>query len=331
VRVLVHAPGDPGHGVVRHARAVADLAGVTAVPDGDADLGHAHFTDALYGPDIARAAAAFAAWAARAPRPLVVTLHDLPGDGGDAARDARRRAGYRVVADAADAVVVSSRHEAGRARALGTATPLTVVPLPLPHPATPAGPPAWAGRPTLVLLGYVYPGKGHDLAIEAAARQPCAPLVVAAGAAADGHAGLVDGLHERARQLGVRFRVSGPLSDADLAAAAAAATVPLAANPQVSASGSLLTWVAHRRRPVTLRGPYAEEVARMSDVVRLCGPGPGLDRAVAEALRDPSSTRLAARPGWPDAGAGHRRAYRAALARHRATPDRRTGAGRTPS
>ena len=48
------------------------------------------------------------------PRPLVVTLHDVPGADPDPARDARRAAGYARVVAACDAVVVSAEHEAAK-------------------------------------------------------------------------------------------------------------------------------------------------------------------------------------------------------------------------
>jgi glycosyltransferase involved in cell wall biosynthesis len=284
--VRVHAPGPPGHGVVRHARAVASLVG-----EAGPDLVHAHFTDALYGPDIATAAEAFAGWAADAGRPLVVTLHDVPGADPDPARDARRAAGYRRVIARADAVVVSSRHEAERVlRVAGVVA--RVIPLPLPRAAEPSAPPPWAGEDSLVVVGFVYPGKGHELALDLAADRGL--RVVAAGAVSPGHrapAGLL---------------VTGPLSDAGLAAAIRAATVPFVANPGVSASGSLLAWLAHGRRPVVAAGPYADEVAADTGAFV---PARDLDAAVDRAVRDPASTWLDAEVRWPDVGAAHRALY----------------------
>lgn len=312
VRVL--APGPPGHGVVRHAAQVADATrrcGAVPVRSGPADLTHAQFTDALWGPDVATAAAAFARAARDVPRPLVVTLHDVPGGDQDRARDARRAAGYRHVVACADAVVVSSGHEAAKVRATTGADP-DVLALPLP-PVAPAGPaPPWAGEPTVGVLGFVYPGKGHAEAIAAAAAVPGPerPAVVAAGAAAPDHRGLPGALAAAAAAAGVGWHHTGGLDGAGLAAAAAAVTVPLAPNRTVSASGSLLAWLAHGRVPVTASGPFAAEVAaRAPGSVTLHHDDAHRDALVAAALDAPGRTRGPV-PDWPDPGPGHLALYR---------------------
>jgi glycosyltransferase involved in cell wall biosynthesis len=311
VRVLVHAPGPAGHGVVRHAAAVARAAGahgVETVSTGP-DLTHAQFTDALYGPDIAASATAFAAWAATAPRPLVVTLHDVPGADADPARDAARGRGYARVVAACDGAVVSAEHEAAKIERLTGRRP-AVVPLPVTPAACPGPRPAWADRPTLGVLGWIYPGKGHDIVVDAAARRPDRPRVVAAGSASPGHAGLVDALARRAAARGVELVVTGPLDEADMAAAAAAVTVPIAPGAGVSASGSLATWLGCDRRPLAARGEYATELAaRHPGVLDLYAGGAGLDTAVAAALADPERTRLRSPVRWPDAGAAHAALY----------------------
>ncbi|GAA1881885.1 hypothetical protein GCM10009836_73910 [Pseudonocardia ailaonensis] len=304
MRVHVEAPGPPGHGVRRHAARVAELVEASARSgrSGPADLTHAQFTDALWGPDVATAADAFERRAAALPRPLVVTLHDLPGADPDPRRDARRTAGYRRVAVRADLVIVSARHEAAKARAFG-ADP-SVIPLPLPSVGAPGPRPAWADRPTVVVLGFVYPGKGHAEAIAAAAAQTRPPRVVAAGAVSPGHEPLWMELGDRAAAAGVELVLTGPLGDADLVAAARAATVPVAPNRGVSASGSLLTWIACGRVPFATRGAYAQEIAEDHPRhIRLHEPG-GLAAAIAGA----GDTR-ADPPGWPDVGALHHRAY----------------------
>ncbi|MBN9102954.1 MAG: hypothetical protein J0I49_33400 [Pseudonocardia sp.] len=318
MRVLVHAPGPPRHGVVRHAWLVARLAEAHGVRSagGAADLTHVQFTDALFGPDVAAAATAFEVWAATVPRPLVVTLHDVPGADPDPARDAHRGRGYARVAAVADAVVVSSEHEAANLER-STGRSAAVIPLPVETLPTGGARPAWAGRPTLAVLGFVYPGKGHADAIDAAARSGI-PLVAALGAVADGHAGLHRELRERAADRGVDLLVTGSLTDADLAAAAAAATVPLAPARRVSASGSLATWIGCGRRPVAARGPYtAELAARHPDGLWLYDTDAELDAAVAACQADPSWTR--AEPGagpdvGPDVGAAHAALYRRVLA-----------------
>lgn len=309
MRVRTVAPGSPSHGVVRHAAAVAGLLGC---PDGPPDLVHAHFTDALWGPDIARAAAAFVAWAAALTAPLVVTLHDVPGIDPDPARDARRTAGYRAVAEAARAVVVASDREA-RDVARWSGVRAAVVPLPVEPLASPGPPPAWAARPTVGVLGFLYPGKGHAEAVDAAAGTGA--LVVALGAPSPGHLGLVEELATRARRRGVDLLVTGHLSDADLHAAARAVTVPVAASSTLGASGSLATWLAAGRRPLATPTAHARDVlARWPGSLQLVPPG-ALEPAVAAALAAPGRTWLAGPPPRPDVAAAHRAVFAAVLDR----------------
>jgi hypothetical protein len=310
--VLVHAPGPAGHGVVRHAAAVALATrahGVESVGQA-ADLTHAQFTDALYGPDIGRAAAAFEAWAAGAPRPLLVTLHDVPGADADPARDAARGPGYARVAAASDGVVVSAGHEAAKVERLTGRRP-AVIGLPVVAPERRGPRPDWAGRTTLGVLGFVYPGKGHDTVIDAAGRHPDRPLVVAAGTVSPGHDDLLRDLHRRAAARGVDLLVTGPLDDADMAAAADAVTVPVAPAASVSASGSLATWLGCGRRPLAARGEYAVELAARHPGALSLYAGPAeLDAALAL----PAGTWTAGPARWPDAGAAHAELY-ARLAR----------------
>lgn len=308
MRVLAVVPGPPTHGVVVHALAVADLVGADVVrelgPVGGAyDVVHVPFTDSLFGGDIASAAAAFVQWAAAVPAPLVVTLHDVPGADADPARDARRAAGYRRVVDACAAAVVCSEAEAARLD-----PPPVVVPLPA-GPLLPAGPvPAWADRPTVGVLGFVYPGKGHDRAVAAAAGTGA--RVVAVGAVTPGHEALEEQLHRQAAAAGVELVVTGPLSEADLHAAARAVTVPVAAYATTGASGSLLTWLSAGRRPVATAGPYAEELERRWPGSLLLTDD--LAGAVRAALADPGSTRGPA-PTPPDVVEGHLAVYRSVL------------------
>lgn len=305
MRVLAVVPGPPTHGVVLHALSVARAVGADVHDDlsrsaPSYDVVHVPFTDALFGPDIGSAARAFEQWRAQVDAPVVVTLHDVPGLDADPARDARRRAGYARVASASDAVVVCSAAEAARLDPRPVVVPLPVDPLAPPGPA-----PAWAGRTTLGVLGFVYPGKGHDRVLAAAAGTGAA--VVAVGAASPGHEDLVDRLHARADALGVELLVTGPLSEPDLHAAARAVTVPVAAYATSGASASLTTWLSAGRRPVTTPSPYAAELA--PDALLLTDD---LDSGVAAALADPSRTWGPVATG-PDVAAAHLAVYRSVL------------------
>lgn len=327
VRVLAVVPGPLASGVVRHGLAVAAAlaeagADVTVVRStdepvhGSYDVVCVQFTDALFGADVGRAAAAFAAWSKTVPGPLVVTLHDVPGADTDRARDARRLAGYAQVVSVCRGVVFCSERE--QARLLSRGAVHAVIPLPLTPLPAPGPEPAWGQRRTLAVLGFVYPGKGHADALEAAGalrRTAGSPVeVVAIGGASPGCSGLVRDLHRRAAELRVPFQVTGPVSDADLHAAALATTVPLSSYRTLGASASLLTWLACGRRPVVTRGPQGQETeARWPGSVQQVAPDALVD-ALAAALADPASTWLPEPLAVGPVGEAHLAVFRSVLA-----------------
>lgn len=311
MRVHLLAPGPPDHGVVRHSATLARLllgSGAEIVDDAPAaDVVHVQFTDALWGPDIATAAGGFAEWATRVRAPLVVTLHDVPGGDVDPRRDERRCRGYARVLAAADVVVVSAAHEAAKVTAMSGRQAVVVG---LPVERLPCGPrPDWADRPTLGVLGFVYPGKGHDDVVRAAAALPQRPRVVAAGAVSPGHEAVHADLDRRAAALGVDLVLTGRLDDAAMGGAARAVTVPVVPGRAVSASGTLATWWAAGRRPLVADGVYATDQARTyPDALVLYPPG-GLVAAAAAALAGPATTLLTGPRTWPDAAAAHLQVY----------------------
>ncbi len=308
----MHCPGPEGHGVARHARCLSTLLlerGVRVVESG-ADLVHVQFSDSLYDGAAATAASAFEGWAAGVAGPVVVTVHDLPGDDPDPGRDARRGAAYRRVLDSGARVVVSAGHEAEKVLALTGEKP-DVIPLPLPHRAAHAG---QRRRTALGVAGFVYPGKGHEEVIRAAARHPWRPEVVALGAASAGHAGLAAGLAAVAEELGVRFTVTGTLDDPGMAAGLSAVAVPVAPARRVSASGSVMSWLSVGRRPLVAAGAYSRELAAMApSAVHLYETDQDLDDLVDRALRDEAVTRAAGPARWFDVGGMHRDLYASVL------------------
>ena len=315
-------PGPRHHGVVRHGETVASLvaggsvsvtvARTTDLPSGPHDLTHVQFTDALFGPDVASAAEAFVAWSVPAPRPLVVTLHDLPEAEDATGRGLRRRRAYERVVRACDAVVVSTEAEARAARTLGGPEPV-VVPLPVEPLPAPGAAPAWSRRSTVGVLGFIYPGKGHGDVVHAVGRVARDVPVVAMGTASPGHGPLLAELRRQAAALGVELLVTGPLTDADLHAAVRAVTVPVAAYRTSGASASVATWWACGRRPLVARTPQVDELReRWSDAVQVCEGE--LADGIAAALADPARTWLGGPPPRPDVAAAHLDVYRAAQA-----------------
>ncbi|WP_299055937.1 hypothetical protein [uncultured Nocardioides sp.] len=290
--------GTERHGVTILAAQLAERTGARTVHDHlDLPAGtplHVHFTDRLLGADPVTAAGTVVAMAAR--HRLTLTLHDVPQPtDGDAF--AERRTAYRRVLQAAAGWVACSETE--RATVLRHCSPPgsgrggTVIPLPVvdaePVPARHGHGSVPPGEASVAVFGWVYPGKGHREAIQAAAllgdTPEDRPQVVALGALSAGHEDLGTELAALARRLGVRLTITGWLTDAQAAAGLAEATVGLVAHGNVSASGSLHSWLAAGRRPLVRDSPYAREVlALRPDTLELLDTDAGAD-GLAERLR----------------------------------------------
>lgn len=302
--------GDPAHGVARYARQVAAWSGAVArTSDAGLEPGrrvHLHFTDRLVADRPEDAAAAVSALAARFA--LTVTLHDVPqpSDG----RSFRRRVDcYRRVVDSAVGWATNSWHE--HAQVLRWCSPdrpgavvhLPVVPLDAPDrrgalhavgEQSDARPQAAAD--TVGVFGFFYPGKGHGEVLEALAALRSSgrrPRLAVLGAPARGHREDLDDLVARARRTGVPVDVTGPVPEADVAAVLRGVAVGVVGHRNVSASGSLNSWLAAGRRPLVRTGTYAREVADLRPGSLRLFSDDGLATAIARALDEPSSTWLA--------------------------------------
>lgn len=263
--LLVH-PGD--HGVAVYARDMADAVrdvadvrtvdatGLTRLPAGT-DV-HAHFTDRLWGDSPEQASRTFAELASRLR--VSVTLHDVPQASDGELNRPRRRAAYARVAEASSAVVVNSEHERELLREEDVwSGAVEVIPLPVELEKN-----AGRGRPdgSVGVLGFFYPGKGHDEAAEAAAAAGIGALTVL-GRASDGHAAELETFVRRSAALGVEVDVTGWLDDAKIARRGRAVSVPVIAHRHISASGSLASWIGWGRRPVAVRNRYVDEMAAL--------------------------------------------------------------------
>lgn len=326
--------GPPGHGVtdygadvatavarrdaaVRTVR-VADLrAALRAVSAGERV--HLHATDRLLGPTLEDAADALEQLAAVCR--LTLTLHDLPQESDGTGYD-RRVAAYRRFFAAAEAVAVNSEHERMLVgEHLGDVPAPHVIPLGTREPAPNTDAAAAAPGDLIVLIaGFVYPGKGHDVALHAAAEAVAAlraagrpvgrAVVRALGAASPGHDGDVDSLRVRAAELGADFEISGFLDDATFAASLRAPGIPVAAHEHVSASRSMLDWIEAGRQPLVVRSRYSLEMdALRPDTWTLFRPEE-LGARLAEAWENPASTWLPAgrslAPTLDDVGESYR-------------------------
>ncbi len=295
--------GPTRHGVRLHAQALARHtpgvpmveAGSDALPDGPV---HVHFTDRIFGPHALAAADRLGGLVGG--RPLTATLHDLPQPS-DGPVEAQRQQGYARVVALARGVQVSSEHERRlleqlwAAYGVGTPPPVVVVPLPVDRPRT------FGPRPTtgdVMVMGFIYPGKGHHETLAALSGLPASTGLVAVGTPSLGHDDLLVELGRAAEADGRRFSCTGYVDDAELLRWALSAGVPVSAHTHISASGSINRWIGAGRRPVVMRGTYVTELAaRVPWAVTVTDDLPAAIRA---ALADPASTWIAERD-WDDA------------------------------
>jgi len=336
-RVLYATVGPEEHGVVRHGARVREVlerigADVEALhcPDSNGFLGlkdrlhaaaaegravHLDVTDALFGPT---AEAAADTLLEVLPPAATLTLHDLPQPAEGATRYRARAEAYARIARQAAGVVVSSHHEHALLCDIADVD-AHVVPLPVEDRRAEASrsrpklPERLAGlEQDVVVFGYLYPGKGHAAALDALAElhsqwgpgSPAPRRVTALGPVSVGHEALVRELSESAESRGLEFRATGFIPDELSDAALLAAGVPLAAHRNVSASGSLNSWMSVGRRAIVPSGRYTQEMARLRPgTLRITGTGiAGTDasslefalaEAIAEAVEDPRRTWLA--------------------------------------
>ena len=177
-----------------------------------------------------------------------------------------------------------------RLRAFDAHVPAAVVPLPV-HSAvfvTPssASPPA-ASVASVTVLGFVYPGKGHEEVQSAIADALPGATLTCVGEASLGHDDLVRGLIASSTTT-----VTGFVPNGELAAYLLAPTIPVAPHRLVSASGSICTWWSHRRRPIAPRCDYTcEPLERNPGSLILYDTD--LGTALLRAKADPSTTWLA--------------------------------------
>ncbi|MDQ1135670.1 hypothetical protein QE410_000469 [Microbacterium sp. SORGH_AS 1204] len=292
--LLVH-PGP--HGVAVYAREVAaefarqrpDVRVTT--PDALADLPagtplHAHVTDRLWGASPEEAGRTVVALAHR--HPLTVTLHDVPQASDGERNRPRRQAFYRAVTASARAVAVNSAHERELLREEGVWDgPVAVVPLPVETVESSASVPH---DDAVGVLGFFYPGKGHDEALAATVAAGMSRLTVL-GRASDGHAADLDAFVRRADDAGVIVEVTGWLDEPEMIARARRVAVPVIAHRHVSASGSLASWIGWGRRPLAVRNRYVDEmVALRPGALRVVEPD-----ALAEEV---AAARVDARRTW---------------------------------
>lgn len=266
--------GPAGHGVTEYALGLARATGAEVIREetfGDTPLSgpvHVTFTDHLFGDTAERLLA-------RIDGPLSVSLHDIPQPEEGAERYARRARVYRELVEKANVAVVNSNHEAS----FFDAAP-TVIRLPIPVIDSPFDPePGSVG-----VLGFLYPGKGHEDLIAALPDRRLRFL----GAVSHGHETWAENLDAE---------ITGWLSDAQLAAEMGRIAVPVCPHRHFSASGSLMAWLGAGRTVLVRDSAYAREIdAWLPGRVTLVADGgwrEAVDRHVPEQMDPP-------RYGWAE-------------------------------
>lgn len=266
--------GPVGHGVTEYALGLARATGAEVIREetfGDSPLAgavHVTFTDHLFGDTAERLLA-------RIDGPLSVSLHDIPQPEEGAERYARRAGVYRELVEKADVAVVNSNHEAS----FFDAAP-TVIRLPIPVIDSPFAPePGSVG-----VLGFLYPGKGHEDLIAALPDRRLRFL----GAVSHGHETWAENLDAE---------ITGWLSDAQLAAEMGRIAVPVCPHRHFSASGSLMAWLGAGRTVLVRDSAYAREIdAWLPGRVTLVADGgwrEAVDKHVPKQMDPP-------RYGWAD-------------------------------
>lgn len=288
--------GPDSHGVTRYAGEVAGAAGARVIRDvrelAEGTAAHLHVTDRLLGRDPSAAAALVESLARRVR--LTVTLHDVPQPS-DGPSFRARAAAYGRMVRASRAWATNSWHEhALVSRWCVADTRGAVIPLPIFAPAAPVSvESADAGAPTIGVFGFVYPGKGHRQVARAAAalRRAGSPVRLRVlGDAAPGHAAEVAELLRTSRDRGVPVDVTGRVAEADVARSLRRVAVPVAAHRNVSASGSVNSWIAAGRRPLVRDGAYAREMAALRPGTLTLFDDASLVPRLEDALARPAST-----------------------------------------
>jgi glycosyltransferase involved in cell wall biosynthesis len=234
---------------------------------------------------------------------LVVTLHDIFERQGFRERLLQPEAwSLRYLGRVADRVVVHSEVEVERLRGFVPAGRISVVPhfveqrdLPL-DPAEARARLGLAERRVVTLLGFVYGRKGHRYAVEAVPSLPPDVVLVYAGGPVAGRSFVYDLAMRRAQELelGDRFRITGYLSEEELETWMAATHLAILPFTDLSASGSLSSWISVAKPMLVSDLPglreYDRRVPGALHFFAPSEPGPLADAAnelLAGTLEDP--------------------------------------------
>lgn len=232
--------------------------------------------------------------------PLVVTLHDVFERRGLRERHLDPDAwSLRWLGRAADRLVVHSQVEVARLAGIVPRAKLRVVPHFVEERHLPLSAEVarerlgLTDRRVVTLLGFVYGRKGHRYALEAVPRLPHDVVMVYAGGHVAGRTFVHDLALRKAQELklGDRFRITGYLSEEELETWIAATHLAILPFTDLSASGSLSSWISAGKPMLVSDLPgFREYEARVPGALRFFGPPePG---PLAEAISSLLSNEL---------------------------------------
>jgi glycosyltransferase involved in cell wall biosynthesis len=212
--------------------------------------------------------------------PVVATLHDMFAPRGlrETWLDAEIW-NLRLLGQLAQRFVVHSPDEVGRTRGLVPRNRVRVVPHFVEQRERSLSPDeararlGVQGRRIVTLLGFIYGRKGHKKMLESIPRLPDDVLVVYAGGNVAGREIALAKIQERATELRLgpdRLRITGWLTEEQLDKWIAATHLAILPFRDLSASGSLSTWVA-AGKPILVHDlpGFAEYNARVPGALRV--------------------------------------------------------------
>lgn len=278
-----------------------------------------------------RAFARLRAFAGGCSQPMVVTLHDVWARSGVRERwlDSDVMA-LRWIGRSAARVVVHSDEERRRLKGLVPAEKVALVPHFVEERVMADADASrealgLAGKRVMTLLGFMVRRKGYRLTIEALGLLPDDVVALFAGGPIPGREARGDELRAHAEALGVahRVQITGYVAAERLDQALAATHVAICPFRDLSASGSLSTWISTGRPIVTSDLPqFREYDALVPGSLRIFRPL--TPQAMADAVRsvldvgppqvDPDVVALRERLLTPRALEAYVRVYRAAAA-----------------
>ena len=234
---------------------------------------------------------------------LIVTLHDVFDRTGVRQRYLQPDVwSLRWLGRTADFIVVHSQIEVERLRGIIPVDRIRVIPHFVERrtlPLTPEQARARLGlsdRRVVTLLGFVYGRKGHRYAVDAVPYLPDDVVMVYAGGPVAGRSYVYDLAMSKAADLGLgdRFRITGYLSEEELETWIAATNLAILPFTDLSASGTLSSWISAGKPMLASDLPGVREYARrVPGALNFFGPteawplGAAINELMAGPLADP--------------------------------------------